>query len=104
MSDQAPTAPAPAYPLADSREPDWTTGQGIGFLVALPGWIAVALAVLVAVIGTAASDGGGGAGAAVGVATLTAVSGVVIAIPGTIVFYKCKRRSYPQRPPRGPKM
>ena len=44
MADQAPHSPAPAYPPTGSREPDWTTGQGIGFLVALPGWIIVGLA------------------------------------------------------------
>ncbi len=71
---------------------DWTTGQGIGFLVALPGWIIVGLAALVAVIGVATSGGGDDVGAAVGIAMLTAVFGVIIAIPGTIVFNKCKRR------------
>ena len=75
-----------------SREPDWTTGQGIGFLVALPGWIIVGLAALVAVIGVATSGGGDDVGAAVGIAMLTAVFGVIVAVPGTIVFNKCKRR------------
>ena len=92
MSDQAPHSPAPAYPPTGTREPDWTTGQGIGFLVALPGWIIVGLAALVAVIGVATSGGGDDVGAAVGIAMLTAVFGVIIAIPGTIVFNKCKRR------------
>lgn len=45
MSDESPHSPAPAYPPSGSREPDWTTGQGIGFLVALPGWIIVPLGV-----------------------------------------------------------
>ena len=92
MSDQSPYRPVPADPPAASREPDWTTGQGIGFLVALPGWIIVGLAALVAVIGVAASDSGEGVGAAVGIAILTAAGGAIIAIPGTIVFNKCKRR------------
>ena len=35
-------------PVYDSREPDWTTGQGVGFLVALPGWLVVGLAALAA--------------------------------------------------------
>ena len=92
MSDQSPHSPAPAYPPVGSREPDWTTGQGIGFLVALPGRIIVGLAALVAVIGVATSGGGDDVGAAVGIAMLTAVFGVIVAVPGTIVFNKCKRR------------
>ena len=60
--------------------------------MALPGWIIVGLAALVAVIGVATSGGGDDVGAAVGIAMLTAVFGVIIAIPGTIVFNKCKRR------------
>ena len=93
MSDQSPHSPAPAYPSSGSREPDWTTGQGIGFLVALPGWIIVGLAALVGVIGLAA----GTSGAAVGAPELLiivgmALFGTITAIPGTIVFNKCKRR------------
>ena len=92
MSDPSPYRPAPADPLVASREPDWTTGQGIGFLVALPGWMIVVLAALTSVIGVAASNGGEGVGAVVGIAILTAVCGTIVAIPGTIVFNKCKRR------------
>ncbi len=94
MSDPSPYRPAPADPPVASREPDWTTGQGIGFLVALPGWIIVGLAALTSVIGigVAASDSGEGVGAVVGIAILTAVFGTIVAIPGTIVFNKCKRR------------
>ena len=55
MSDPSPHSPAPAYPPSGSREPDWTAGQGIGFLVALPDWIIVGLAALVGVIGLAAA-------------------------------------------------
>ncbi|MDE0664822.1 MAG: MotA/TolQ/ExbB proton channel family protein [Acidobacteria bacterium] len=92
MSDQVPQSPAPAYPPVGSREPHWTTGPGIGFLVAVPGWTIVGLAALTAVIGVATSGGGDDVGAAVGVAMLTAVFGIIVAIPGTIVFNKCKRR------------
>ena len=92
MSDPAPYRPAPADPPVASREPDWTTGQGIGFLVALPGWMIVVLAAFTSVVGIAASNGGEGVSAVVGIAILTAVFGTIVAIPGTIVFNKCKRR------------
>ena len=73
-----------------NRQPgaDWTTGQGIGFLVALPGYILTGLAVLV-----------GGVGILTDVHFDTpvralifgaALLGIVLAIPGTIVFSKCK--------------
>ncbi|MCY4421968.1 MAG: hypothetical protein OXC06_02740 [Acidimicrobiaceae bacterium] len=93
MSDQSPHSPAPAYPPSGSREPDWTTGQGIGFLVALPGWIIVGLAALVGVIGLAAGTSGTAVGAG-GLLIIVgmALFGTITAIPGTIVFNKCKRR------------
>ena len=94
MSDQSPHGPAPGYPPSGSREPDWTTGQGIGFLVALPGWIIVGLAALVGVFGLAAGTSGSENFGAPELLVLVgpALFGVVIAIPGTIVFNKCKRR------------
>ena len=93
MSDQAPHSPAPAYPPVDSREPDWTTGQGIGFLVALPGWIIFGLAGVVAAFSVGGVVGGDSESSAVLVgALLVAAFGVITAIPGTIVFNKCKRR------------
>ncbi len=66
-----------------SREPQWTTGQGIGFLVALPG----CLLALVGLIGLMVTDGSPGnyifgSGFA---------RGAIGAIPGTIVFNKCSR-------------
>ena len=83
----------PADPPAASREPDWTTGQGIGFLVALPGWIIFGFAALAGVIGLAAGSGAGQAGAPeLLIIVVVALFGVTIAIPGTIVFNKCKRR------------
>ena len=51
MSDRPAYRPSPAPPRAASSDPDWTTGQGIGFLVALPGWIMVGVAVLAALVG-----------------------------------------------------
>ena len=94
MSDQSPYRPLPADPPVDSREPDWTTGQGLGFLVALPGWIIFGLAALVGVIGLAAGTADTeqfGAPELV-IVVLMALFGVVVAVPGTIVFNKCKRR------------
>ena len=94
MSDPSPHSPAPAYPPSGSREPDWTTGQGIGFLVALPGWIVVGLAALVGVIGLAAGTSGSGQVGAPELLIIVgmALFGKITAIPGTIVFNKCKRR------------
>ena len=57
MSDQSPHSPAPAYPPSGSREPDWTTGQGIGFLVALPGWILVPLGLIGAIVASSFAGG-----------------------------------------------
>ena len=93
MSDPSPYQPAPANPPVASRDPDWTTGQGIGFLVALPGWIIVGLAGMVAAFSVGGVVGGVGESSAVlAVAILVAVFGAITAIPGTIVFNKCKRR------------
>lgn len=94
MSDPSPYRSAPASPPVASREPHWTTGQGIGFLVALPGWIIVGLAALVGVFVLAA---GTAARTSIGtselfVIVLMALFGVIVAIPGTIVFNKCRRR------------
>jgi len=77
-------------PQAQEDEPIWTTGQGIGFLVALPGWLLVAIGLLGA--GPASEIGG----EAVVAALVAAGFGVLIAIPGSIVFNKCKRQP-PQR-------
>ena len=88
QTDEAPqSAYLPADPPAGSREPTWTTGQGIGFLAALPGWTIVGLAALVAINRLAAAD----TGTVLASAISATLFGVVIAIPGTIVFYKCKR-------------
>ena len=89
MSDPSPHSPAPAYPPSGSRGPDWTTGQGIGFLVALPGWILVPLGVIGAIV---ASSFAGGDRALSLISLGVAIGGLILAVPGTIVFTKCKRR------------
>lgn len=69
-----------------SREPQWTTGQGIGFLVAFSGWMLAFLGLVGVIIsGYVEADGSVTAvfGASLGL-------GVVSAIPGTVVFNKCK--------------
>ena len=75
-----------------SSEPKWTTGQGIGFLVSLTGWI-LAAAALVGVWITATE--GGNDEELTAIFGLLAGLGVVSAIPGTIVFHKCKRPPLP---------
>ena len=76
-------------PEPTSNEPVWTTGQGIGFLVALPGIViaVAAIATMLVALGLEgderliglASAGGGG------------VLGLGAAVPGLIVFFKCRR-------------
>ena len=70
-----------------SSEPTWTTGQGIGFLAAFFGWILAAFGLVSGMIsGYLEADG-----LIVAIlGSLTAV-GVIAAIPGTIVFHRCKR-------------
>ena len=72
-------------------EPEWTTGQGIGFLVALPGWLAVLIGLAGA--GIFASDEPGLPTASVGL-LVAAAAGFITAIPGTVVFHKCKRPAH----------
>ena len=94
MSDPSPLSPAPVYPPSGSREPDWTTGQGIGFLVALPGWILVGMGAIAAAISIPLNVSGETASglSVVSVAVVTCLVGFIWALPGTIVFNKCKRR------------
>ena len=72
-------------------EPEWTTGQGIGFLASLSGWLLAAAALIGGLVTASESGGDEQFTAAFG---LLAALGVVAAIPGTVVFHKCKR---PQR-------
>ena len=77
---------------SDPNEPTWTTGQGIGFLVSLTGWI-LAVAGLIGVMVTASA--GGNDEELTAIFGLLAGLGVISAIPGTVVFHKCKRRPLP---------
>ena len=67
-------------------EPKWTTGQGIGFLVALSGWILAVLGLVGVMFSAGEADD-----QVVAILGLLAGLGVLSAIPGTIVFNKCKR-------------
>ena len=70
-----------------SSEPEWTTGQGIGFLVSLTGWL-IAAGGLIGVMITA----GWHDGEFIAYFAVLAGLGLVSAIPGTTVFKKCRRR------------
>ena len=92
-----PPEPPPVTRIYDADRPAWTTGQGIGFLVALPGYLSIFLSLLLLVAADSLSESGTtydllGAGltafGAVGI-----IGGLLAAIPGSIVFYKCKRRN-----------
>ncbi len=84
---------APSPETALRGEASWTTGQGIGFLVALPGWIAIGLAVAVFVISLTATDISEiGEYSLFVVGVTLGAGGLGLAIPGGIVFSKCKRR------------
>ena len=70
-----------------SREPEWTTGQGIGFLVSFSGW----LVALFGLIGVNVSGNMEADGAVVAIFGSWIALGVISAIPGTVVFNKCGR-------------
>ena len=72
-----------------TSEPQWTTGQGIGFLVAFSGWMLAAFSFIadVVIVGFMEVDEDI---IPVAFGLLTGL-GVVSAIPGTVVFNKCKR-------------
>ena len=95
MPERSVARPLPASPPESTirGEAEWTTGQGIGFLVALPGWIAVALSIVVFVISATGAATTEISGVSLfGVGVVLVVGGTVSAIPGTIVFDKCKRQ------------
>ena len=69
-------------------EPEWTTGQGIGFLVSFVGWLLAFLGL----VGVIISDYIGDDGQTVTIFGSSVGLGVLSAIPGTVVFNKCKRR------------
>ena len=74
-----------------SQQPSWTTGQGIGFLVMLPGLIVIVAAVVAMLVTVWAvtddDDMLTALAACAGVLTL----GLLAAVPGMIVFFKCRR-------------
>ena len=72
-------------------EPKWTTGQGIGFLVSFVGWMLAVLGFVSAVIivGIIEADNE----IIPGICGLISLTGVLSAIPGTIVFNRCKDQS-----------
>lgn len=85
-----PTPEHHSEPSSDStapNEPQWTTGQGIGFLVSLGGWLIGGLGLIGLAVGAYAELDGSVLAA---LAASTGV-GVILAIPGTVVFNKCKR-------------
>ena len=71
-----------------SSEPTWTTGQGIGFLVAFSGWTLAFLGL----VGVIISDYIEADGQIVTIFGSSVGLGVLSAIPGAVVFNKCKRR------------
>lgn len=77
----------PSPDNATPNEPQWTTGQGIGFLVSLGGWLIGGLGLVGLAVGVYA-ELDGSVLAALGASTGI---GVILAIPGTVVFNKCKR-------------
>ena len=95
MSEQDASDPsgAPSPEPVSRGEAAWTTGQGIGFLVALPGWIAIGLAVAVFVVSLTATDISEiGEYSLFVVGVTLGAGGLGLAIPGGIVFNRCKRR------------
>lgn len=70
-----------------SGEPKWTTGQGIGFLASFSGWLLAGLGFLGLAVGVAVEL----EGEVMAVLGPLTAFGVISAIPGTIVFNKCKR-------------
>lgn len=74
-----------------SNDPEWTLGQGIGFIVAFTGWMLAVLGYVSAVIlvGLIEAD----SEIIPGICGLISLTGVLLAIPGTIVFKKCNSSS-----------
>ena len=69
--------------------PHWTTGQGIGFLAALPGCVFVVLSIAVALV--AFELEGDTMAIELASAGVVGALGLMAAVPGLIVFYKCRR-------------
>ena len=74
----------------DMREPRWTTGQGIGFLVAAPGLVAFGVTVVLGMIYSRTNHQVSDEEAASLIVLM--LGGFVWGIMGWIVFHKCGRR------------
>lgn len=72
------------------RPPRWTTGQGIGFLAALPGLLLLVGAVITFAATTNLE--GDDADTAAGIVAVLGLLGVLMALPGLIVFCMCRTR------------
>ena len=84
MPDETPDAPP------ERRPPRWTTGQGIGFLTALPGLLLITAAGIVVI--AAADLSGEDADVAQGAYAVMGTLGVLLALPGVVVFFMCRTR------------
>ena len=72
------------------REPRWTTGQGIGFLVAAPGLVAFGVTVVLGMIYSLTNHQVSDEAAESLIVLM--LGGLVWGIMGWIVFYNCGRR------------
>ena len=77
-------------PQPERRPPRWTTGQGIGFLVMLPGLLLLVTAVITAAV--AADLRGDEADVAQGAYAVMGALGVLMTLPGIVVFFMCRTR------------
>lgn len=77
----------------ESTEPRWTTGQGLGFLVMLPGLIVTALGLTAMLVSAFAIEDRDdmliGIASGGGVVFL----GLIAAIPGLVVFTRCAKNA-----------
>ena len=73
----------------DPRQP-WSTGQGIGFLVMLPGLIVIAAAVAAMLVTVAVLDDPDEIAVGLISGCGAMLVGLLAAVPGMIVFFKCK--------------
>ncbi len=77
-------------PATGAQTPRWTTGQGIGFLAALPGLLLIAAA---AVTAAATTDlKGDDLDTAQGAFAVMGALGLIMALPGVVVFLMCRTR------------
>ena len=84
MTDTTPASPG-------SGEPQWTAGQALGFILTIPGLVLIVAACVAAMITAGLNDRDDAVLALVSCGA-GAMVGVVMAVPGMIVFYKCRRQ------------